>query len=162
MFHHFFNYKKCINYFQRSMIYDDCLSNSALYKYSVSQYNNYYYYYHHLKPSIQFFLTSSITFQFSIISTLEQFRASGYQNRIDFWMNSKFRRARVRISLGYIRGLDRLDEDVAEKYDPSGVASGRTSQISVRYFSRERTVRDCKALLYVRGINDVIHAYSRT
>lgn len=39
------------------------------------------------------------------------------------------------ISLGYKGGLDRLDEDVAEKYDPSGVASGRTSQISDRYIS---------------------------
>lgn len=36
------------------------------------------------------------------------------------------------ISLGYKGGLD---EDVAEKYDPSGVASGRTSQISDRYIS---------------------------
>ena len=39
------------------------------------------------------------------------------------------------ICLGYKGGLDRLDEDVAEKYDPSGVASGRTSQISDRYIS---------------------------
>ena len=46
---------------------------------------------------------------------------------------------------------DRLDEDVAEKYDPSGVASGRTSQISDRYFSRDELSPTAKRYYTYRG-----------
>lgn len=75
-------------------------------------------------------------------------------------MNSKF--GRVGWISGYKGGLDRLDEDVVEKYDPSGATSDRTSHrfpadISLKSEGDEPSVTAKRYYTY-----DVIHAYART
>lgn len=115
MFHHFFNYKRCINYFHQE--YD-----LQRFKYIQTQSLL-------LSLSLRSIFLNRSLFNFPLLPTISKILHGSL-----LW--DEFEISRVEdISLGYKGGLDRLDEDVAEKYDPSGVASGRTSQISDRYIS---------------------------
>lgn len=115
MFHHFFNYKRCINYFHQE--YD-----LQRFKYIQTQSLL-------LSLSLRSIFLNRSLFNFPLLPTISKILHGSL-----LW--DEFEISRVEdISLGYKGGLDRLDEDVAEKYDPSGVASSRTSQISDRYIS---------------------------
>lgn len=115
MFHHFFNYKRCINYFHQE--YD-----LQRFKYIQTQSLL-------LSLSLRSIFLNRSLFNFPLLPTISKILHGSL-----LW--DEFEISRVEdICLGYKGGLDRLDEDVAEKYDPSGVASGRTSQISDRYIS---------------------------
>ena len=112
MFYHFFNYKRCINYFHQE--YD-----LQRFKYIQTQSLL-------LSLSLRSIFLNRSLFNFPLLPTISKILHGSL-----LW--DEFEISRVEdISLGYKGGLD---EDVAEKYDPSGVASGRTSQISDRYIS---------------------------
>lgn len=118
MFHHFFLITKgVLIIFIKSMIYND--SNIQIQSIIIIIISN---------DLRSIFLNRSL-FNFPLLPTISKILHGSL-----LW--DEFEISRVEdISLGYKEGLDRLDEDVAEKYDPSGVASGRTSQISDRYIS---------------------------
>lgn len=120
MFHHFFNYKRCINYFHQE--YD-------LQRFKYIQTQSLLLSFIIISNDLRSIFLNRSLFNFPLLPTISKILHGSL-----LW--DEFEISRVEdISLGYKGGLDRLDEDVAEKYDPSGVASGRTSQISDRYIS---------------------------
>lgn len=128
--------------FIKSMIYND----SNIYKPNL-------YYYHYLFD--RFFLID----HFSIFHYFPQFRR--YYMGVFYGMNSKFRESRI--YLWDIKG-DWTDWTKTLQRNMIHRASRQAGRrrFPTDIFLSGWTVRDCKALLYVAGINDVIHAYSRT